>query len=363
MNRLYDRIFACNAMSAIANSMGDLSEGLSGREVEEKFGFLDQLLSQDEPEKFRYPDYGPIWHYHAHHRPPGMTEDGQERHRLVVEAIIRKGGRVTVFDVAKAWVELIDPSRFGYLLGPQDQVIYYGLKAGIFPSEIGRHATWPGFHGTAKMMQPIGLVNACNPAQAARDAQDVGRIKDTLGRQGNYALEVAAGVAAGTAEALKPQATVGSVIDTVLSQLSNTPRAAAEEALEWAKQGDWRAVRDKIEKKYEGQVPWNAVEVIASSLAVFHMADGDPKQCLLISVTFGRDCDDRAYDTTSWATAMHGLKGIPEEWVRTVDDVLKDDPYTVSKRSLKDGADGLYKAAVNVLEESKAAMAAVEALM
>ena len=292
-----------------------------------------------------------------------MTEDGQERHRLMVEAIIRKGGRVTVFDVANTWLELIDPSKFGYLLGPQDQVIYYGIKAGISPTEMGRHATFPAFHGTAKMMQPIGLVNACNPAQAARDAQDVGRLKDTLGRQGNYALEIAAGVAAGTAEAMKPNATVGSVIDTVLAQLSTVPRAAAEEALGWAKQHDWKGVRDKLETQYAGKMPSEAVEVIASSLAVFYLADGDPKQCLLLSVNFGRDTDDRAYDTTSWAAALHGLKNIPEEWVRTVDDVLKDDPYTVSTRSMKDAADGLYQATVNTLEQTREAARSLEALM
>lgn len=55
------------------------------------------------------------------------------------------------------------------------------------------------------MIEPIGLVNACNPEQAARDALDVGRIKDVLGAAGNYALEVSAGVAAGVAEAMHTQ--------------------------------------------------------------------------------------------------------------------------------------------------------------
>ena len=36
-------------MSSIANSMGDLTELMSAREVEEKFGFLDQLLPQEYP--------------------------------------------------------------------------------------------------------------------------------------------------------------------------------------------------------------------------------------------------------------------------------------------------------------------------
>ena len=34
-----------------------------------------------------------------------MTEDGFERHRLMVSAILKKGGRVNVEDLARAWLE------------------------------------------------------------------------------------------------------------------------------------------------------------------------------------------------------------------------------------------------------------------
>jgi hypothetical protein len=228
-NALYDRIFAVNAVVAIANSMGDLTEGLSWREVEERYGYLDRLLPQEEPERLRKMDWGPDFHYQAHSRPAGMGEDGQERHRLMCEAIIRKGGRVNVWDIARIWVELIDPAKFGILLGPQDQVIYWALKAGVPPTEVGRYATFPAFHGTTKMMLPVGLVNAGNPKQAALDARDCGRIKDTPGTNGshaigNYALDVAAGMTAAIATAMLPGATVGSVIDAALAELATPAR-------------------------------------------------------------------------------------------------------------------------------------------
>src|SRR5690606_1669835 len=129
------------------------------------------------------------------HRPPGMTEDGMERHRLLTTAIIEKGGRITVEDVARIWVRDIDPEKFGYLLGPQDQVIYYSLKAGVPPWETGRYAVWPGMIGTSKMMLPVGCINAGDPYQAALDAHDIARIKDIRGVPGNYATEVAAAIA------------------------------------------------------------------------------------------------------------------------------------------------------------------------
>jgi hypothetical protein len=88
------------------------------------------------------------------------------------------------------------------------------------PYEVGRYAIWPGFMGTSKMMQPLGLISACRPDVAAKDALDLGRIKDAQGRplwrddkpdaEGRYhstliynnALENCAAIAAATAAAI-----------------------------------------------------------------------------------------------------------------------------------------------------------------
>jgi len=42
---------------------------------------------------------------------------------LMCETIIAKGGRITAAALGRTWTELIDPAKFGLLLGPQDQVI------------------------------------------------------------------------------------------------------------------------------------------------------------------------------------------------------------------------------------------------
>lgn len=366
---LYDRIFAVNAVVAIANSMGDLTEGLTWREVDERYGFLDQLLPQDEPERRRTMDWGPDFHYQAHSRPAGMGEDGQERHRLMCEAIIRKGGRVNVWDVARIWVELIDPSKFGILLGPQDQVIYWALKAGVPPTEVGRYATFPAFHGTTKMMLPVGLVNAGNPKQAALDARDCGRIKDTPGTNsshatGNYALDVAAGMTAALATAMLPGATVGSIVDAALAELATPARTECELGLSWAKEHrDWKKLRELYDERYRGRPASNAVEVLSSALAVFYLADGDLEHSLLWSVNFGRDTDDRAADAGGLAAALNGSAGLRQEWVETIDAALLQDPWTVSTRSLGDAAQGLYQATLNTVEEARQHVRAVEALL
>ena len=88
-NELFSRIYGCEAAGAIANSMGDVTEGLSWRQIEQRYGLVDKLLAQDKKGSRRRQRFGPDWVRHAHHRPPGMTEDGFERHRLCTSAILK----------------------------------------------------------------------------------------------------------------------------------------------------------------------------------------------------------------------------------------------------------------------------------
>ena len=362
-SRLYEGIFACEAAAAIANSMGDVVEGMRWQDIEKAHGLLTRLLPQDKAERLTKKAWGPDFHYHAHHRPAGMGEDGMERHRLMVSAILRKGGRATIDDLARTWVSDIDPTKFGYLIGPQDQVIYLSLRAGMPPPDVGRYAAWPGFIGTSKMIIPVGVINAGNPEQAARDAIELGRIKDVQGVPGNYALEVAAAIAAGAAYGFRRDATVEGVIDTVLAQLSAEPRREVEQGLKWAAEHkDWKPLRPLYQEKYEGRPISNAVEILSSALAVFRLADGNPREAIIMSVNLGRDCDCRAYVASGLSAALRGGASLDPEWIRTVEEALRSDPYTVSRRSLRESTDGLYKALRNEMRQGRERLETLEAL-
>ncbi len=362
-NELFARIYGCEAAGNIANSMGDVTEGLSWQEIENRYGFVDKLLPQDKKASRSPQRFGPDWVHYAHHRPPGMTEDGFERHRLCTSAILKKGGRITIEDLARTWIEDIDPSKFGYLLGPQDQVIYNLLKDGLPPAEVGRYAAWPGFIGTSKMIMPVGIVNACRPDQAARDALELGRIKDVGGRPGNYALEVCAAIAAATAEALRPKATVESVIDIALGQLSAEPRKEVQQGLDWAKTAnDWKDLRPRYAARYEGKPISNAVEVLSGGLACFYMAKGQPREAILYAVNLGRDTDCKGYVAGGLAGALRGIEAIPAEWVKVVEEQVVTDPYTVSRRTARQAAEGLYRACLAEMAKARKAVTEVEQL-
>jgi ADP-ribosylglycohydrolase len=362
-NELFSRIYGCEAAGNIANSMGDVTEGLSWQEIEKRYGFVDQLLPQDKKASRSPQQFGPDWVRHAHHRPPGMTEDGFERHRLCASAILKKGGRITVEDLARTWITDIDPSKFGYLLGPQDQVIYNLLKDGLPPAEVGRYAAWPGFIGTSKMIMPVGMVNACRPDDAARDALQLGRIKDVEGRPGNYALEVCAALAAATAEALRPKATVESVIDIALGQLSPEPCKEVQQGLNWAKKAnDWKDLRPLYATRYEGKPISNAVEVLSGGLACFYVAKGRPREAILYAVNLGRDTDCKAYVAGGLAGALRGIEAIPAEWVKIVEEEVVTDPYTVSRRTARQAAEGLYRVCLAELARAEKAVTEIEQL-
>jgi ADP-ribosylglycohydrolase len=367
-DRLFDHIYGAVAGAYISNAMGAPVEGWTWEKIEKTYGFLDKFVA--DPRSKGVPNQ------------PGWTEDGMERYKLMCRAIIKKGSRVNIEDVAREWVQSIDPTKIGFRIGPQDRVIYDLLKAGIPPEEVGRYALWPGFMGTSKMMQPLGLINACRPDVAAKDALDIGRFKDSVarplwrddkvGEDGRYhstlvynnALENSAAIAAATAEAMRPNATVDSVIATALAQLPPGSRKEVETVLGFAdKAKDWKDIRPLYQNYYQGRPVSNAIDILAGGLACFKLAKGQPREAVLYATNLGRDTDCKAYVAGGLAGTLRGIHAWPREWVELVEKAVVTDPYTVDKRTARQMAEGLYAAAMNELRKVKKQTADIDSLL
>jgi len=367
-DRLFAHIYGAVAGAYIGNSMGAPVEGWTWERIEKIYGFLDKFVP--DPRSRGVPNQ------------PGWTEDGMERYKLMCSAIIKKGGRISIEELAREWIENIDPTKIGFRIGPQDRIIYDLLKAGMPPMEVGRYAIWPGFMGTAKMMQPLGLISACRPDVAAKDALDLGRIKDSQGRPlwredkqtedgrfrstliYNHALENCAAIAAATAEAIRPNATVDSVIATALEQLPPGSRKEVETVLGFARNAkNWKDIRPLYQKFYEGRPVSNAIDILAGGLACFKLADGQPREATLYAVNLGRDTDCKAYVAGGLAGALRGIQAWPPEWVELVEKAVVTDPYTVDKRNARQIAEGLYRAAINELNKVKRQTSELESLL
>jgi ADP-ribosylglycohydrolase len=372
-DRLFSRIYGAVAGAAIGNGIGEPPEGYTWQKIEQKYGFLDRFVASEKnlgPDVHTPQRFGPDWIKKNYVREPGWSEDGMERYKLLASAVIRKGGRVTVEDLAKEWVDKIDPAKFGYHLGPQDQIIYNMLKAGVPPYDTGRYTPWPGSMGTAKMAEVFGIVNACNPDNAARDALSVCRIKDYQGAPNDFALENAAAIAAATAEALRPGATVNSVIQVALAQLPDVPMARREVQgfLDQSKNAkDYKDLRVLYAARYAPKggrfEVTQAIEILAGGLASFRMADGHPREAVLNAINIGRDTDCKAYVAGGLAGALRGVEAWPPEWVAFVEKAILTDKITLDKRDARALAEGLYKAAVNEHNRAQAAVNEVDSLM
>jgi ADP-ribosylglycohydrolase len=385
MSKLFDKIYGCEACAAIGNSMGEPVEGWTWEKIEKEHGFVETFLPGDRFEKDQVSPqrFGEDWIYRAYHREPGWTEDGMERYKLVVSAIAKKRGRIGIEDLAREWIEGIDPEKFGYHVGPQDLIIYNLLKGGLPPWEVGRYAKWPGFMGTSKMIVPIGIVNAGRPDNAARDALDLARIKDAQGRPiwrndtfgadgvvrsslvWDWGNEVAAAIAAATAEALRPSATMDSIVATALAQIPREGRRDPEAMVTAAREsrGDWKKMRDRYTEHFQGQPISNAIEVLSGGLACFILADGHPREAILYAVNFGRDTDCKAYTAGCFAGALRGIAAVPRDWVDTVERAVLTDPYTVVKRTMREEAGILHDACLNELRKAQAANREIESLL
>jgi len=372
-DRLFSHIYGAVAGAAIGNGIGEPPEGYTWQKIEQKYGFLDRFVASEKnlgPDVHTPQRFGPDWIKRNYVREPGWSEDGMERYKLLASAVISKGGRVTIEDLAREWVEKIDPTKFGYHLGPQDQIIYSMLKAGVPPYDTGRYTPWPGSIGTGKMAEVFGIVNACNPANAARDALNVCRIKDYQGSPNDFALETAAAIAAATAEAMRPSATVDSVIQVALAQLPDVHMARPEVKgfLDQTKNAkDYKDLRVLYADRYApkgGRFEVSAaIEILAGGLASFRLADGHPREAVLNAINIGRDTDCKAYIAGGLAGALRGVEAWPPEWVAFVEKAILTDTITLDKRDARALAEGLYKAAVNEHAKTKAADSEVDSLL
>jgi len=163
---------------------------------------------------------------------PGETEDGIERQKLICTAIIEKKGRISAWDLAQIIKRDVDvEEHVKYRMWFGDALLYPYIQAGMPPQYAGMFSAWPGIVSFTRSCHPLGLINACDPQGAARDAWDVGMIYQPTWSTG---LPTAAGVAAGIAEACKPGATIQSVVDVVREVAGEAVREEIDACLEIA---------------------------------------------------------------------------------------------------------------------------------
>lgn len=340
---LREKFFGCVAGCHIGSSMGAAVEGWSWERIEREYGTLDRLLP--------YEHYSNGWR-----REPGTTEDGVERQKLMITAMIQKQDRVNAEDVRRTWVRDINPTAPGNVSEPFEGVLLAIAKTVVPAVDIGTYCDYAGLVSMARSCHPIGLINAGDIRSAIEDTREVGQLYQASNSRGIRWAEV---VTAGIAAATRPGATVDTVLGTIFDHCDKAVVRELEQGLKLtASCGDFREMRTVFGTVYSGQgmayASSFANEVVTKGSCVFKTTRADTWEAMKAAVNMGRDTDCLASVAAGLSGALSGGGSIPAELVRQVDHATSLNPYTNSKRTLRETSDGLYEAYKARLRKLKA---------
>lgn len=354
---LFEKVFGSLAAANIGSAIGAAVEWVSvpgggWKAVEDHFGWVEEPIAWVQKDRdVRYWNNSPRLHYFHMDMEAGMTEDGAEIRYLLALAMIEKGGRVNVDDVAEIWRREIKRSDIGRLVNPHIAIHFDRLTAGdeitrIPPRLIGSMTPWPGLVDAAHMIGPVGIINACDPRQAAQDTEDICLLLQPAASGGIEGSKV---IAAATAEAFRPGATVDSIIEASRAYVSRNTREIIDEVLDIARRyPNIRDFREPIRKHFMPTYPYaDAVETAAEAIGLFWITKGDVREGLVGATNLGRDTDCIGGMLGPICGAFKGIRGVPREWVDLVQGAIDRNTVTLQKLSMEETAWRLTEAVRN----------------
>jgi ADP-ribosylglycohydrolase len=340
---LREKFFGCIAGCHMGSSMGAAVEGWPYEKIEREYGILDRLLP--------YSCYG----RNDWVRVPGTTEDGVERQKLMISAILEKQDRINAEDLRRAWVDHMNPNAPGLISEQFEGALLAMAKTHMAAADIGKYCDYSGLVSLSRSCHPIGLINAGDIRGAIDDVREIGQLYHSANSRAILWAEVSV---AAIAAATKSDATVDSVIDAVMNNCDKVDsrfvrpagiRAELERALKLtANCRDVRDMRTRFDSIYSGTgmiyAQSFANEVVTKAICVVRMTQGNTWEAMKAGVNMGRDTDCLTAVATGISGALSGAGSIPSEIIEQVDYASTVNPHTNSKRSLRATSDGLYQA-------------------
>ena len=344
---LFKKIYGCLTGGLVGDAMGGPSEGMHYKEIKAKFGEITRLM-----------DY--------RGKPTGYATDDSALKHMLCKAIIRRGGRPSCEDWAEVWWEDMDLRIF---IAPVINSFNKIFLMGVPPREAG-HGNQLS-NSSSMCISPIGIINPCDPRQAALDAYCLSQMIHS-----GFPQDGASAVAAATAAAFNPEAGVDSIVEAALTYLPKNSEVLI--GIDYA-MGLARESRDYItfrERFYEGieAEPGDPVvdprpiflpsyerlnerlkskryfiadprESIPVALAIFWLDRGDPVKTIIDCANFARDSDTIGTIAGAIAGAFKGIDAFPSEWIKTVQKVNQPDQVELSKH--------LFNIVVKIVRETE----------
>lgn len=287
---LYDKTLGCLLGGVIGDAMGGPAENKTYREVREQFGEITDFTGAG-------------------------TDDSALKH-ILCDVIIKTGGHPSADAWAEEWLAQDDLFRKTNLFYIPVKNAFWKIRGeGAAPREAG-HGNMAS-SSSAMCISPMGIINAGNPRQAALETFEVASLIHH-----NYCRDAACAMAAAVAEAFSPAASVNSILQASLAYLPPRSACIMREAITSAlslacETRDYEAFREQFYSSHlaAGMNPCDARETVPVALALFLLADGDPRRTIICGANFGRDADTIASMAGAVAGACKGASSFPIEWV------------------------------------------------
>lgn len=328
---LFGKVRGCLYGGAVGDALGAPAEWKFPPEIRERYGEIDDLVEPwDGPSDIGKGD--------------GRFTDDTHMTRVLSEIYTSEGTHLDSFVFAERVVPLIaDEPRWLAERGQEmllvDRLFYpekwllMRLRLANADPRLGGVGNMVNC-GAAMYASPVGIVNACDPVNAYREAVEI-----FSAHQWSYGLEAAAVMAACVAEAFRPAATVDSIVGVALDLAKEgTKEAIAAVAFEARWHDDWRdaigALRDAI-RPFDGSAEdgvrdrgnrtddWvpsrrKSIEEVPVALGFLLVAKGDFEQAIFGAANYGRDNDSIAGMAGAIAGALHGDGAIRPEWIARI---------------------------------------------
>jgi ADP-ribosylglycohydrolase len=325
-NQLVDRAVGALAGAAVGDALGGATEGWESHEIHEHCGgWVEGVIRSIRHQRNVIKPFSPFW------KGDGHVTDDTLMTRVLVQAYAAKRDHLDAYDVERLVVPaLVDEPTWIPELDRED-LLYHRLflaeKWLVLKLRYGhsdpRDAGVGNIVncGAAMYIAPVGIANAGGPEAAYVEALDL-----TGAHQSSYGREAAAVLAAAVAEALRPGATVDTVVDVTLHLAKDATRAAIEAVCDVASSLDgWRdgglavlraafAPFDSVGEHYaqpaqNARIPsrLHSIEEVPIALGLLVATGGDYLETMLGGVNYGRDSDSIA----SMGGALAGALGSP----------------------------------------------------
>lgn len=224
--------------------------------------------------------------------------------------------------------------------------------------------------GAAMYIAPVGVVNAGNPHAAYLEAIDVAGA-----HQSSYGREAAGVLAAAVAAALRPGASVSSVIEAALVEAHDGTREAITACVEAASSArDWQEAIpllraavdpfDTVGPEYRAPAAdarrpsrTKSIEELPVALGFIVAAQGKFESAVLGAVNYGRDADSIASMAGSITGALGGSSVVRAEWIDTISTASKID-ITLPAEAMADVAAEILAADFGKHDQWRTAMSA-----